>query len=47
MKQQGFTEISLDSVECIWRTIDFAREFHISNGPFKFSMEFDRDIIPH
>lgn len=47
MKQQGFMETSLNSVEHIWRTSDFAREFHIHNGPFKFSMDFDRDIIPH
>lgn len=47
MKQQRFVEISLDSVERIWRTIDFAREFYICSEPFKFSMEFDRDKIPH
>lgn len=47
MKQQGFIEISLDSVERFWRTTDFARKFYICSGPLKFSMEFDRDIIPH
>lgn len=47
MKQQGFMAILLGSVEYIWRTIDFAREFYICSGPFNFSMEFDRDLIPH
>lgn len=44
MEQQDFMEILL---ECIWRTTDFAREFYICSQPFNFSVESDRDIIPH
>lgn len=47
MEQQGFMGTLLGSVECIWMTIDFAREFYVYSGPFNLPMEFDSNRIPH